>query len=399
MKIRLLHINYLTGLCAFMCVYLFSIVPAFAQKSNVNAAIVEMKGGHFEKAKFYIDEAVVNPETSRDADTWYYKAYIYKELFKASTIPDEKAQYRNKGMDACKKSLGLNKDGEQANETRKILKFLNQNMYNDAAAHLNAKQYCVALSEYEAYMDAVPLYDPARLDTLVYTYLGYAAHGCDRKDKAIMYLSKTIELKDNQADVYLMLSDDYLSKKEPEYAIHILEKGFINFPHNLSLRNNLIAEYKNTNKTSILEKFLLLQLAENPNDKDLLMPLAWVYERKMASEPSQRASYFEKALTTYDKVISVEPNNNLANYNCAILLYNEAVEKINDMSYDVGLTELSLVQEEAVTIFKRALPYMQKAYELDPKNKNTIVGLSGIYFSLNDNAKYLEYKGMSENMK
>lgn len=375
------------------------MLSALAQNSKVTIAITELKAGNFEKAKVLIDEATVHPETSHDADAWYYKAYIYKELFKTSLIPDQKVQFRNKGIEACKKSLGFNKEGEQAIETRKILRFLNQHMYNNAVAHLNSKQYCAALSEYEAYMEVVPLYDPTRVDTLVYTYLGYAAHGCDKKDKAIMYLDKAIDLKYHQPDVYLMLADDYLSKKESEYAIHVLEKGFNYFPQNLALRNNLIAQYKNTNKTTLLEKFLLIQIEKSPTDKDLFMPLAWVYERKMNLEPSQRTVYFEKALKTYDNVIALQPDNYLANYNSAILLYNEAVEKINVMSYDAGLTELSLVQDETTSIFKRALPYMQKAYELDPKNKNTVIGLSGIYFSLNDNTKYLEFKKMSESMK
>lgn len=396
---RILHINNIKSLFIIVCLSLFYIVPVCAQQAKVKLAEKEMEAGNFENAKKLIDEASVNPETSRDADTWYYKAYIYKELFKKSTIPDVRVQYRNKAIEASKKSLGLNKESEQATETRKILKFLNQNLYNEAATHLNSKQYSIALSEYEAYVDALPYYEPTRVDTMVYTYLGYASHGCNKKDKAIMYLSKSLELKPNQADVYLMLADDYISKKEPEYAIHTLEKGFSVFPANLVLRNNLIAEYKNTNKTNLLEKFLLVQLEKAPNDKELLMPLAWAYERKIYSEPNQRNVYFEKALHTYDLVISLDSNNYLANYNSAILLYNSAVEKIDDMSYDVGLTELSLVQDETIAIFKRALPYMQKAYALDPKNKNTVIGLSGIYFSLNDNSKYLEFKSMSENMK
>jgi hypothetical protein len=81
-----------------------------------------------------------------------------------------------------------------------------------------------------------------------------------------------------------------------------------------------------------------------------------------------------------------------ANYNMGILYYNEAVTKIQESEYETDLIALSQLQDECIEIFKKSLPYMEKAYALDPNNKNVLLGLSGIYFSLNDEAKSNEFK-------
>ncbi|MCI5054815.1 MAG: hypothetical protein MRY83_01835, partial [Flavobacteriales bacterium] len=47
------------------------------------------------------------------------------------------------------------------------------------------------------------------------------------------------------------------------------------------------------------------------------------------------------------------------------------------------LITIELIQDTCVELFKKALPYMSKAYELNPKRPETLHGLSGIYFSLN----------------
>jgi hypothetical protein len=111
--------------------------------------------------------------------------------------------------------------------------------------------------------------------------------------------------------------------------------------------------------------------------------LAQVFNTKYEQDRSANAAYFQKVQNTYDYIIKIEPNNLSANYNMGILYYNEAVHRIKDLDFVEDLITLELIQDSCVELFKKALPFMSKAYELNPKRPETLHGLSGIYFSLN----------------
>jgi len=84
------------------------------------------------------------------------------------------------------------------------------------------------------------------------------------------------------------------------------------------------------------------------------------------------------------KSIEIDPKNISANINLGILFYNEGVELMQKMEYDVELSQLDVVQENAKKLFKQSLPFMNKVYELEPKDSRAIDGLEGIYHALND---------------
>jgi hypothetical protein len=48
---------------------------------------------------------------------------------------------------------------------------------------------------------------------------------------------------------------------------------------------------------------------------------------------------------------------------------------------------LNLILDNCTGLFKESLPYMEKAYRLNPNRRETLIGLSGIYFSLNEEEK------------
>jgi hypothetical protein len=82
-----------------------------------------------------------------------------------------------------------------------------------------------------------------------------------------------------------------------------------------------------------------------------------------------------------------------------ILYYNSAVNIIKSMDNEVDLITLDLIQNETVELFRYALPYMQKAFVLNPKRVETLTGLAGIYFSLNEFEKSEEINKQLENLK
>lgn len=129
-------------------------------------------------------------------------------------------------------------------------------------------------------------------------------------------------------------------------------------------------------------------------EKDIMYYLALANTfSQIAEEDSASAEmYMNKAKDNYEKVLELDSNNVSANYNIGIIYYNQGVEIVNNMDYSLDLEQLNQIQDQIIKLFKKSLPYMKKAYDLNPKKKETLIGLQGIYYSLNDIPKSEAFK-------
>jgi tetratricopeptide (TPR) repeat protein len=154
--------------------------------------------------------------------------------------------------------------------------------------------------------------------------------------------------------------------------------------------------YKQSEISFIQYRSLMLELNQAqalfPKEAEYKMALAHLFTKIYEQDRNKNVDYFEKIRMIYEEVLMGNPSHSSANYNLGILYYNKAVFMINDMGYDVDIFELMEIQNQTVDIFKKSLPYMEKAYQLDPEKKETLKGLEGIYFSLNDFEKSNEFK-------
>lgn len=97
-------------------------------------------------------------------------------------------------------------------------------------------------------------------------------------------------------------------------------------------------------------------------------------------------------ITIYKEILAIDKNNPSANYNLSLLYYNEGVDIVNNMDYDMEFESLMATQEKIANLFNEALPYMLKAYESDYRKEDTLEGLKNIYYGLNDTEKSNYYK-------
>jgi tetratricopeptide (TPR) repeat protein len=135
------------------------------------------------------------------------------------------------------------------------------------------------------------------------------------------------------------------------------------------------------------------------NDIKFLLALASVYTQIFESDRKGKLEYLNLAKETYAKVLKLDPENISANYNMGILYYNQAVNLINQSDYDIDIVALDDVQDNSIKLFRESLPFMEKAYSLDPNRPETLLGLSGIYFSLNEKEKSDMFKQKLEEIK
>jgi len=109
--------------------------------------------------------------------------------------------------------------------------------------------------------------------------------------------------------------------------------------------------------------------------------------------------YTEVAKVSFNKVLELDPNNVSAFEGLAFTYYNQGAHIIKTMSFDIPIEQIDQMQDKSVQYLKQALPYMQKAYELNPNDPKIVEGLAGIYYALHDNEKHAEYMKKLEKLK
>lgn len=96
------------------------------------------------------------------------------------------------------------------------------------------------------------------------------------------------------------------------------------------------------------------------------------------------------------RILGTDSTNYSANYQLGMLYYEGAVKLIRDTPYEVDLITLDEIQNESVELFRKALPYLERAYRYNPSKKEILSGLSALYFSLNELDKAQEYEDLNQ---
>lgn len=284
---------------------LFCTNSMFGQNKLTNA-IYSLKNNELDKAKELIDAASEDTLFSKDGVTWYFKGFIYKNLFKRDESQLVESPLREQSISYFRKAVELlEPDNKYADGSKKSLSYLANTLYNQSVGLFTKTDYPRAITNYEKY-------------------------------KALM-----IEV-------------------HPEI--------------------------------DLTEKDIMFNMA-----------LATTFGRFAEEDSVKSEKYLDDAKDLYQEVLDLDSNNVSANYNMGIIFYNEGVDIVQNMDYSLDLFELNEVQDRIIELFRESLPFMLKAYELNPRRKETLIGLQGIYFSLNDIAKSDSYKyeleGLEKNGK
>jgi tetratricopeptide (TPR) repeat protein len=119
--------------------------------------------------------------------------------------------------------------------------------------------------------------------------------------------------------------------------------------------------------------------------------LGTVYTKRF-NQDREDTTWFAKAVALYKLVLELDSNNYGANYNLATLYYNRGVYNIQRINAGTDLPTIGQVQEVSKVYFMQALPYMLKAHQMNPARRETLLGLEGIHYSLQDIDKSEEYR-------
>ena len=299
---------------------LFTLLGIFGcssseQDERIKRTLELYKTGELDGAKTEIDSYLDATKDKAVAMAWYYRGFIYKEIYNKKEEAMKESASRIEALGSFRTYLenAADTSKKEIESARKSIIYLATTLYNDAATSLDTVNYEAALRNFDRYR---------------------------------------------------------------EWAKYL---------------------YPDTSIALMATQFKLV--------------LAQVYTKIYESDRLGKEEFFGKTGELYEEILQLDPENLNANYNLGILYYNEGVHliKLLDrcsadgialntdltdpdtqipdiqalMSCFLELTPDVLEVQDITRLFKTALPFFEAAYRINPTRRETLIGLSGIYFSLN----------------
>ena len=97
----------------------------------------------------------------------------------------------------------------------------------------------------------------------------------------------------------------------------------------------------------------------------------------------EKQSSIEEAKPYFEEAVKLDPNSSKANFDLGRYYFNKAI-KVRDEKTDLTGEDLAKLTDP---LYQQALPYLEKAYELDKDNFEAKNALRSIYYQLGDEAK------------
>ncbi len=250
--------------------------------------------------------------------------------------------------------------------------------YNQGVRQFNQENFEAAV---QAFKNAIAV-DPSRVES--YRNLAVTLIRMDNKEEAIEYFKKALEVEPNSVETLKNLGMVYYQMENYEEAAKVLEKALELSPSDPDVISTLGLTYHLMGKTEEAIKAYEKALESNPNSPDLLFNYAALLLRK--GEFERAAEKFQMILKEnpddYDAVVSVAD----AFLQVAEKFTKEA-NKLETEDDKGNAAEIKKLREAANEFYRKAVPYLEKAAELKPDNRNIWFNLGVAYIHLGEKEK------------
>jgi tetratricopeptide (TPR) repeat protein len=339
-------------------VKLFYKEPKETKKVQVNGV---------ENDQFVYERMVVNVENGT-VKSWQETQVIHPTPLKEA-------------LNCYNKASELDKEGKTKKKITEGLKDLKTKLEKKALNEYNLKDFNKSFDAFSTMVEIGenPLVNTN--DTLIIYYTGVTASEANKPTEAIKYFKKAMALNYNSPALYLDLNKAYAASGDSTQALESLKSGFTKYPENVSILIELINYYLVKGQSEQALAYLEKAKSNDPNNKSFYFAEGTLYDKMGKTQD---------AIKAYNKSIELDPKYFDAYYNIAVVFYNNAVklmeEAVNEQDNKKYLEKKSVAEEE----FKKAIPYMEKASEINPSDRPSLETLKSLYYRMKMNDKLEE---------
>ena len=406
----------------FLAALVLISAGCFAQKNMVSQArnLADAETPDYAGARTAIAAALQHDETKDQTNTWYVAGFIgYKEYYNGNLKRQigqnvdvnawgaavmESLNYWEKAYELALVPT-YDKKGKAKYDTRtpksivpKVVEyFQNQPLiavgfeayqnndpstaYDMFVAHCNIPELKMMQDNPE---EAAKLLRDSSYYTCIY-YAGRFAYEAGRYDEAVTTLERmnSEHANANAIRKEIIYANEYIyqifmEQKDTVKAVASIKESINLFPEEPWFMQNLINLYINSGQEDKAIEYLDLAIAREPH-------VGQYYNSK--GSILARVGRFEESFAAFEKAIEKEPNNALFLETLGFA-YVELGSKLNDDAAYLDAKEYAKAKVEIDKAFNNALPYFERAYELEPDNYEYKRSLRSLYYRLGMNDKY-----------
>lgn len=391
---------------------------AIAQKKLVDEVNKDISGftPDFKAARDKLKPALTNAETQDDAQTWFVAGKIefglYDNLMVKKQIGQEvdAAVMCNAILDGYNhlvKALPLDsvpekqKDGSlklDKNGNPKIKTKYSKDIVSMIASHHNdfsnagsifydSKNYAKAYDAWDIY-GALPKATylgklaPVVPDTIigqVKFYQGIAAWQGNDNAKAAKAFAEARKNGYTKKEAYDYAMSCLVALSDNAGIVAIAKEAFPLYgDKDTQYISIMINDLINSAKYDEANKLLDDAIAANPTNAEFYNVKGTLYENRKDSD---------NAITCFLKAIEIKPEYAKGQFDVGRHYYNKAINMRDEINNLKGAEYQKAVANNLNPLYKQALPFLEKAYQLDPENKDAKNALKNIYYFLGDETK------------
>ena len=361
---------------------------AMAQKGKVTSALNYIDQGILDKAKDNIDQALVNDATKDWFNTYFAKGKLCQATFD-SKDPKFKAFYTDplaEAYTAYLKAMELDPKGTIKKKiiTSSIFNTLAVSLYNQGSTRFEAKDYTGALQSFQTQIKITEsdIYVGA-VDTGMYYNAGLAAVNSAKYSDAIKYFEKCADMKYMGITPYFQMSEAYLSTGDTAKAESVLTGLTAKFPNDKNVTLQLIDLYIKSGKNEEAQKYIKVAKENDPSNFSLYFASGIIFLNQ---------NKYDEAIPELTKSVELKGDVYDTQYGLGAAYINKAADMFKAANEIMDVKKYSDAIDQANTVYAKALPYMEKAYELKPDDVYTMRSLQELYYRLKMTDKYTVIK-------
>jgi tetratricopeptide (TPR) repeat protein len=331
-----------------------------------------------------IDAATTNEKTKDKVKTWYYRGLIYESIYNSE---DEAIKSLSDDPFTEAATAFLKVKGMEP-ETSTYYIFSDQRIVALYSAAFNGAVEAYQSGDYEgaiAYFDMVKMVFPN--DTTAWQYSGYAAQQLDDTELALKNFNYLAD--NNMADVNVHRNIIYVYRavvNDTLAALEAAKRARVQFPEDHDLKQDEITLLIMSNRIDEAKASLTEAIEKDPDNYVLYYEMGYIYD---ASEDYDEASKW------YEKCLEKNPEYFEALYNLGVNKYNKGAEilkEAQDMDLDTYKKEGKAVEARANDVFALAVPYFERANEVNAEDISTLQTLQTLYALMKEYEKVNEIK-------
>ncbi len=359
--------------------------------------------GKLDKAKASIDKAISDPKAVTSAKTWFYRGNIYIDISRSQDTVYKKldSDALNKAYEAYTKAMELDTKKEYQLDILQRMPLVADGFFNDGANKYNKGMNAFAVNDssnaiihfnsaVSSFESAFKIYEQSgRIDTTTIFYIATSAELGEDYSKSKQALEKLIIMDYPEPSIYSSMGNIcYKQDKDVKRALEYFSIGRKKFPDNLSILLNETNVYLSEGQTEKALENLTLAAKIDESNPTVFFAIGAKYN-EIADDTTKtkevREDSFLKAAAAYKKSVELKPDYFDPNYNMGALYVNKAAAVI-EVANKLPLSEqkeFDRLKAEADEYLRNSIPYLEKAHELQPKDRSTLASLKEIYTRLN----------------